>query len=134
MVAFGYADEECFREPIEASRHTQQDICTFKDTPNANIDKLIEAVRMAPSSFNSQPWRMLVYKDSLHLFMKKARLSVISHYNRINIGIARANIDMTLDSQWIDVVSKQIQSFKDKKYNNLEYVISIKNVIDNNMM
>ncbi len=134
VVAFGYADEECFRESIEASRHTQQDICTFKDTPNVNIDKLIEAVRMAPSSFNSQPWRMLVYKDSLHLFMKKAHLPVTAHYNHINIGIARANIDMTADSQWIDIVSKQIPSFKDKKYNNLEYVISIKNVIDNNMM
>ena len=61
-------------------------------------------------------------------------MPVTAHYNRINIGIARANIDMTADSQWIDIVSKQIPSFKDKKYNNLEYVISIKNVIDNNLM
>lgn len=128
VVAFGYAAEECFRDKIEAVRYTQQEICTFKDTPNPNIDKLIEAVRMAPSSFNTQPWRILVYKNSLHVFVTKSHFSRSRYLNMINIGIARANLDMTADSQWIDIVSKKLSAFKEKKFKNLEYVISVKNV------
>lgn len=132
-VAFGYADEETFRDPLEATRMTQMEICAFKEEPGANIYKLIEAVRMSPSSLNSQPWRMVVYKNSMHIFVKKPRLKINRLLNSINMGIALANIDMAADSQWIDIVKKKIPSMEKKRNAKLEYVVSLKNLLDNMM-
>ncbi|MDE6252393.1 MAG: nitroreductase family protein [Lachnospiraceae bacterium] len=132
-AAFGYADEEPFRDPLESSRMTQRELCLFKEEPSGNIYKLIEAVRMAPSSFNSQPWRMVVYEHHMHIFVKKSKLYVRQSLNYINIGIALANIDMASDSQWIDIVKKRITVMKGKGNRKLEYVISLKNVLDNTM-
>lgn len=132
-VAFGYADEELFRDPLEASRFTQREICIFKEEPDANIYKIIEAVRMSPSSLNCQPWRMVVYKNYMHIFVIKHKFKMSKLLNSINMGIALANIDMTVDSQWIDIVKKQIPSIKEKENRKLEYVLSLKNVLDNRM-
>lgn len=127
-AAFGYADEEPLRDPLQSSRMTQRELCISKEEPSANIYKLIEAVRMAPSSLNCQPWRMVVYKHHMHIFVKKSKLHMNQLLNYINIGIALANIDMASDSQWIDIVKKKIPAVKEKENRRLEYVISLKNV------
>lgn len=132
-VAFGYADEETFRDPLEASRLTQREICVFKEDPDVNIYKLIEAVRMAPSSLNFQPWRMVVYKHRMHIFVKRSKLPINRLLNSINIGIALANIDMAAESQWIDIVKKKVPAIREKGNRKLEYVLSLKNVLDNRM-
>lgn len=129
-VAFGYADEDELRDPLQASRLTQKEICLFKEEPNANIYKLIEAVRMSPSSLNSQPWRLVVYKDKMHIFVTKARWGAGKKLNGINTGVALANIDMAADSQWIDIIKKKIPAMKERGNGKLEYVISLKNVLD----
>ncbi len=134
-LAFGYTKEELFRDVLTASRLTQPDICKFREEPGANIYKIIEAVRMAPSSYNIQPWRMIVSKDTIHLFVTKTKIPFLvkQEYNEINIGVALANIMMTADNQWIDIKKKYIQALEDKKYKNLKYIVSIKSVTDNNI-
>lgn len=130
-VAFGYTKEECFREPLEAKRHSMSDICLYKEEPSPYIYKLIEAVRMAPSSLNSQPWRMVVYKDVLHIYNKKPAFLKNRDMLDVNMGIALANIDISADNQWIDIAKKCIPQMKDKGGKHLEYLISIKNVTFN---
>ena len=119
--------------PLQASRMTQREICVFKEEPSANIYKLIEAVRMSPSSLNTQPWRMVIYKNKMHIFVKKAKLPFNRLLNQINIGIALANIDMAADNQWVDIVKKRIPTLCERDNGNLEYVLSLKNVLDNIM-
>ncbi len=132
-IAFGYADEEEFRNPLEASRLTQKEICFLKEEPNANIYKLIEAVRMSPSAYNLQPWRLVVYKNSLHFFVTRAKLSKNQKLTEIDTGVALANIDMAADSQWIDIIKKKVPSMEQKGRPRLEYLFSLKNVLDNMM-
>lgn len=129
MVAFGYADEETFRDPLQASRMTQREICVFKEEPGANIYKLIEAVRMSPSSLNVQPWRIVVYKNKMHIFVKKSKIPFKRLLNQINMGIALANIDMTADNQWMDIVKKRIPVLCERDNGSLEYFLSLKNVL-----
>lgn len=129
-LAFGYTKEELFRDVLTASRLTQPDICKFKEEPSQNIYKIIESVRMAPSSFNNQPWRMIVSKDTIHLYMTKTKLPLFikQEYNEISMGIAQANIMMTADNQWIDIKRKRVEALEKKEYKNLKYILSIKNV------
>lgn len=133
-VAFGYTKEDIFRDALTASRLTQEEICIFKEKPNNNIFKLIEAIRMSPSSMNSQPWRIVVYKNHIHLFSKKAVIPKHDTVTRINIGIAIANLSMAADNQWIDIKKKKLSSVASRKYDRLNYVISVKNILDNLMI
>lgn len=128
-IAFGYTKEELFRDVLTASRMTQPDICKFVEEPSHNTEKIIEAIRMSPSAFNSQPWRMIVSKNVIHLFETKNKIPFINQQktNDIAIGVALANVFMTVDNQWIDVKFKQYDNIKNKKYNNLKYITSIKN-------
>jgi nitroreductase len=68
----------------------------------------LEMLRLAPSSGNSQPWRVIKQEgaDVLHLYLKKVKQS---YYNagmhNIDVGIAMSHLEMTaremgLDGNW----------------------------------
>lgn len=130
-VAFGYTKQPTFRNPLEAKRLTWKELCIVKQEPCDNVYKLIEAIRMSPSDFNSQPWRMVVYRDSIHLYVCKKSRFKKDFVKYVDIGIARANLDMAAENQWIDITKRYIEKMENKGGKRFEYVISVKHVTDN---
>ncbi len=130
-VAFGYTKQATFRNPLEAKRLTWDELCIVKEEPCDNVYKLIEAIRLSPSAYNSQPWRMVVYQNCLHLYVCKKAHFQKEFVKYIDIGIARANLDMAAANQWIDISKRYIEKLETKGGKRFEYVISVKHVADN---
>ena len=73
VIAFGKASAKPFRDSSMAHRNSLAALCAFKDEPGEQVKSILRAARLAPSSFNSQPWRFVVYSDRdnpLHLHEK----------------------------------------------------------------
>lgn len=52
------------------------------------LTEVLEAVRMAPSAVNRQPWRLLVTDDAVHFYGKKWLGGVLGDMQKIDLGIA----------------------------------------------
>lgn len=68
----------------------------FMGNLDPNWQWIMEAVRLAPSSGNTQPWRFLrANKEVTHLFMAKPNLlmrKIFQKVNRIDMGIALGHV------------------------------------------
>ena len=84
-----------------------------------NLDEIykevLDMVRLAPSSMNSQPWRIIKENENLHIYT-----SGKSNMNKIDIGIALAHIDMYMKEMGINGEFKKVK-YESNKY---KYVIS----------
>lgn len=77
--------------------------------------EVLEMVRLAPSSMNSQPWRIIKENEDLHIYT-----SGKGSMNKIDIGIALAHIDMYMKEMNITGDFKKVRCESDK----YKYVIS----------
>ncbi|MBN1349840.1 nitroreductase family protein [candidate division KSB1 bacterium] len=72
------------------------------DLPPENLKPLIEAVRLAPSAVNAQPWRFIWKDGRLHLFIKRRTAQygsgVKQDYKYIDAGICMANISLAMEA------------------------------------
>ena len=59
-----------------------------KPVPRADLMKLFEAARWAPSSFNAQPWRFIVLEREAHKEMWQRVLATLSARNQSWAGAA----------------------------------------------
>ncbi|MBQ3107878.1 MAG: hypothetical protein IJC68_04620, partial [Firmicutes bacterium] len=87
MMAFGYPDEEPVRkDPKEFRRKPISEV-----TDVAECSELLEAVRLAPSAVNSQPWLVTGREGELLFSRIKPNLlknPFMGPLNRIDMGIA----------------------------------------------
>ena len=78
--------------------------------------RALEMVRLAPSSINSQPWRIVINEGDFHIYnIGKAKM------NRIDIGIALCHLDLFLKEKGIDGEFRFTNPGLDTKY---KYVVS----------
>lgn len=124
-MIFGYPEEGMYRDENDIKRLSLKKICVMKQEMNDRIEKIIECARIAPSSFNVQPWRFVVYNDRFHIFLKRKHIKSIEKYAYINIGAMLANIAIGTDEMWIDLRYKEIQGIKEKNYGDNEYIVSV---------
>lgn len=124
-LAFGYPKEGMYRDKNDIKRLPMKKVCVMKEKMNKRIEAVIESARIAPSSYNVQPWRFVVYNNRIHVFLKRKHLKNIEKYAYINIGAMLGNIAIATDEMWIDLKYKEIQGIKEKKYGDNEYVVSI---------
>ena len=127
-LAFGKADGNPYRENNRANRLSKSKICIYKEDPDADIDKLIDAAMLAPSAYNGQPWRFVVYNNRIHVFEKMNRLSNTrwGNWQDIDMGISIANMIVAAEELWIDIVIKSIDEVKEKPYKKNKYIVTIK--------
>lgn len=59
------------RESSLAKRLPLSELCVFKEDVGETMKTVLKAARLAPSAFNSQPWRFIVYSDRIYVFSKK---------------------------------------------------------------
>lgn len=126
-MAIGYPETGMYRDVDDVNRLKKEKICVYKETPNEEVAKLIELARIAPSSYNAQPWRFVVYSNKIHVFVKKRMLNHIGKFKYVNIGAMLGNIISGSEELWIDIVFKEKENIKSKEYGDNEYVISIYN-------
>ena len=126
-IAFGYPANKMYREAEEVSRLPKNKICVIKEKPNEEVDRLIELARIAPSSYNTQPWRFVVYNNRLHVFVKKKMLGSLARLKYVNMGVMLGNISIGAEELWIDIEFREVRDIKSKDYGDNEYLISIYN-------
>ena len=126
-LAFGKTDEPLYRNSLEAKRLPESDTVVYKEDVNADIRQIITAARLAPSGMNNQPWRFVVYKNRIHIFTRKNVLlyKIMDANNMIDIGIMMANLLVAAEELWVDISISQLESLKNKPFQNNQYVLTV---------
>ena len=63
----------------------------------------LEAVRLAPSAVNKQPWRVVVTEDGVHFYVKKLKGLPVASMQKIDLGIALCHFDFAAQEMGIAV-------------------------------
>ncbi len=127
-LAFGKAESEVYRSSDKAKRLPLDDIAIFKSEVSRNIKTMVQAARLAPSSMNNQPWRLVVYNNRIHIFCKKNIFlsGVLNEVKLIDIGICLAHLLVTAEELWVDVKTIHLDNISSIAFKKNDYVISIK--------
>ncbi|RDU23933.1 nitroreductase family protein [Anaerosacchariphilus polymeriproducens] len=127
MLAFGKPEGKIGRSEKEAKRLTLDKLCVFKEDVNRSFLTMLEAARLAPSSFNRQPWRFVVYNKRMHMFCKRPLLPIkyTQDISKIDMGIALAHIAIAADDLWVDIQIKHLENLASIPIANNEYIASI---------
>ena len=130
VMAFGYAEGELYRGQELAKRLSLTDICLFPEgkEASAEVKWIINAARLAPSSLNSQPWRMVVKKDKIYLFARGDKIPFpgSARLREINMGIVLAHIVLAAEEQWIATEIITEKKLEEKKYKGGSYICTVK--------
>lgn len=126
-MAVGYPENCMYRELEEIARMPLSKISVIKEKPNEEVERLLTLARIAPSCYNVQPWRFVVYHNRIHVFVKKKMLSRISHFKYVNMGIMLGNVCIGAEEMWIDIRFKEVADIKKKNYGDNEYILTILN-------
>jgi len=95
LLAFGAAAEPVHREHSEFKRKPLSEITEIE-----GMDDILEAVRLAPSAVNNQPWYLTGGDGKIHAYCRiqnplKRRL--VGRWNSIDMGIALAHLRISLE-------------------------------------
>lgn len=126
-LAFGKTVSSPYRDSSKAKRLPESDVVVYKEEVTPDIKQIINAARLAPSAFNSQPWRFVVYKNRIHIFTKKnSFLAKALDYNKmIDMGIMLANLLLASEELWVDTSLTKSDTLKNKLFQNNEYVCTV---------
>lgn len=126
-MAFGKSKEPLYRDQILAKRLPEKELVVYKEEVTPDIRQILTAARLAPSSYNIQPWRFVVYKNRIHVFAKRNLLiaKVLDRNKMIDIGIMLANLLIAAEELWVDVKLTKSDSIKSKAFQNNEYVLTV---------
>lgn len=141
-LAFGWAKEKnIYRREEEAVRLPLKTVCTMRETVSKEIMEVLKAARLAPSSWNSQPWRFVVYKNRVHIFCrckksshaalwnprKPAKTSgEICHLDKINMGIMMANLLLIAEQLWIETEILRLENIAEQEVKNYRYFLTVR--------
>lgn len=114
-IAAGYG-EDAFRAPGEQPDRREAEKVIFNRTPK--FTPILEAARIAPSSFNRQPWAFVSDdRKRLHLFRKKSLLAnpVTEFHQCVDCGAALAHLEVAARNAGYEPVFQRLKpepSFK----------------------
>ena len=97
-IALGYG-EDAFRAPGEEPERREAEKVIFNRVPE--YAPILEAARLAPSSFNRQPWAFVSDdRARLHLFRKKSLLAnpVTEFHQCVDCGVALAHLEVAAEA------------------------------------
>ena len=100
IIAFGYPDEDekLFRTNKDVDRKRISHVCRKLDK---NLEKIVEALRWAPSVKNSQPWILYNNSNMVHLYEEKQKKNIKD--NKIGMGIALRHFDIACNKFGLEV-------------------------------
>jgi nitroreductase len=126
-LAFGKTNSRLSRDSSDAKRLPESEIVVYKEEVMPDITQVLSAARLAPSAFNSQPWRFVVYQNRIHVFAKKNLLiaKALDYNKMIDMGIMMANLLLTAEELWVDVSLNKSEALKNRQFQNNEYICTI---------
>jgi len=126
-LAFGKTKLELYRDSSEAKRLPEEELILYKEEVPSEVKQILAAARLAPSSFNSQPWRFVAYKNRIHVFARKTNPLIKSFDNTtmLNMGIMLANLLLAAEELWVDLSLTKSESLKSKSFSKNEYVCTV---------
>lgn len=128
VIGFGRAEGTLYRDAEEAHRMSFNTLCAYKDEPGENLKKILKAARLAPSSFNSQPWRFVVYADRVYVFAKKEAFrqpKMAAAMRDFNMGIMLSHIMLAAEEFWMNMETMTEDQYSRKVYKNGDYICTI---------
>lgn len=127
LVAFGYPEGRLYRESPLAKRLPLNELCIFKEEAGEQMKTILRAARLAPSAFNSQPWRFIVYSDRIYVFAQKNRIPGKSAraMREFSIGIMLSHIMLAAEELWMELETVTDEHFASKTYKNGDYVATL---------
>lgn len=127
LVGFGYPEGRLYRESPLAKRRPLNELCVFKEEAGEQMKTILRAARLAPSAFNSQPWRFIVYSDRLYVFAQKNRfpLKAGNAMRDLSIGIMLSHIMLAAEELWMELETATEEQFAAKAYKNGDYVATL---------
>ena len=84
-----------------------------KPLTRENAGKLelpLEAVRLAPSAVNRQPWRVVVTEDAVHFYVKKTKGIPVPAMQRIDMGIAMCHFALCAEELGLNMEFAVLES------------------------
>ena len=125
-LAFGKTTDNTSLHPVTKVL-PENDIIVYKEKVNSDVKKVLQAARMAPSHYNSQPWRFVVYKNKIHVFAKKSLLlaSILDHDKMIDIGIMMANLSTAAEELWVEYTIAKSDHLQKRSFQNNEYLFTL---------
>jgi nitroreductase len=124
MLAFGAAAEEIHRADIsEFKRKAAEEITSL-----TGLERLVEALRLAPSAVNRQPWRLAGDLGTLRLCGKKNNMlqkMMFGDMPRMDMGIALCHLWLAAESGGVFQGFERESAPKDTPAG-FEYVASVK--------
>lgn len=73
--------------------------------PENKIHQALEAVRLAPSAVNKQPWRVVKQDNKYHFFIFRDKMvskTKSTDLQKVDLGIALAHFKMILDENYVE--------------------------------
>ncbi|AEE92275.1 Nitroreductase [Tepidanaerobacter acetatoxydans Re1] len=123
MLAFGNAAEPLHRASIsEFKRKAQNEISTLSEASD-----ILNAVRLAPSATNSQPWFFTGNAEKIQVHRVKlgiAKAAINDKFNQIDIGIALCHLYIAASVKGKNVEFLYDKSDEDKAPKGYEYMMT----------
>ncbi|BCJ95845.1 hypothetical protein acsn021_34140 [Anaerocolumna cellulosilytica] len=126
-LAFGEGEHEIYRQSDRIKRLPLTDIAIIKSEIGKNVKTMVSAARLAPSSMNSQPWRLVVYDNRIHVFCKRNIFlqGILSELKLIDIGICLAHLVVAAEELWLNVRVVKVDNINNLSFKKNDYIISL---------
>lgn len=124
-MAFGVPQGTLTRDPSRANRIELKELCVLKEPMRSWMHHILEAARMAPSSFNSQPWRFLVSNGRIHIFSRKESGGTRGKLSDFNLGVMLGHIMTAAEELWLEVDLIRLEDISQKEFKRFDYVLSV---------
>lgn len=126
-LAFGKTSELLYRLSSEAKRLPEAEVVVYKENATPDIKQILTAARLAPSSYNNQPWRFVVYKNRIHIFSRKNSLmtSLLDYNKMIDMGAMLANLLLAAEELWIETSLIKSDVIMNKQLQNNAYICTL---------
>jgi len=126
-LAFGNPSTLSSDNNLEANCLPEDEVIVYKEEVSSDIKQVLSAARLAPSVYNSQPWRFVVYKNRIHIFTRKNNLiaRALDHNKMVDMGIMLANLLLAADELWVELSLGVSDTLTNKWFKSNEYVRTI---------
>ena len=127
VVAFGMGRECIERDLKEVRRMRLQDMMVAKEEIGEDMKTLLRTARLAPSAFNAQPWRFVVYHNRIHVFERKQWkwMPAIGKTKDFDIGVVLSHFVLAAEELWLQCEVQRMESISEKNMKNYEYAATI---------
>lgn len=127
VIAYGYPVHYLYRDENHVKRIPLARQCHFKEEVGQQILTILKAANLAPSAWNRQPWRFVVYGNRIHVMTQKETflLKRVKGNHFIDTGIALAHMEIAADELWLEMEWKVLENIQNQNFKRNCYTITM---------